>query len=175
MKAILLRPAARNYLPVRRFARPTFSLLIVFWACTLGAAAFQSGSSGTQKQAVDAQAYRIRAAAQYELIDLYLNNGEPDKATAAARMILQPPIPPEYEEAVVKSMGNISDKLKSMRRFDLAQPLLDEALKAIVQIPRRVELFRMKAALYYLAGEDDKAIDAWRRAEAEKNRQREEN
>jgi hypothetical protein len=169
MKAILLRSAARHHSISARFRHAVLVLVITLIACAPLAFSFQS-AAGLQRPAVDSEAFRIKAAAQYELVDLYISNGEPDKAAIAARQIIQPPIPSEYEEAVVASMGKISDKLKNLKRFDLAQPLLDDALKVIVQVPCRVELWQMKSKLYYLSGENEKAIEAWRRAKAEEVR-----
>jgi tetratricopeptide (TPR) repeat protein len=123
-----------------------------------------------QNQTVESEAFLIRSFSQYELVKLYLKNGEIEKAYSAARQILQPSIPPEYEPTVVKSMRQIADMLKDVRRFDLAQSLLDESLKVLVQIPGRVEILQKKAGLYFLSGENDKAIEAWKRAEAEGKR-----
>jgi len=117
-----------------------------------------------QSQAIDDETFRIQAYAHHDLALLYLAKGEVDKALAEARAILQTPIPPAYEKAVAESMGKIAGKLKDLRRFDLAQTLLDENLKVTVQIPNRVSILRVKAALFLYAGEESKAIEAEKRA-----------
>ena len=117
-----------------------------------------------QSQALDDEPYRIRSLAHHEMVLLYLAKGELDKALVEARAIIQPPIPPAYEKAVAKSMSIIAGKLKDLRRFDLAQTLLDETLKVTLQIPNRVSMLDVKASLFLLAGEESKAIDAWKRA-----------
>jgi tetratricopeptide (TPR) repeat protein len=117
-----------------------------------------------QSQTIDDETFRIQAFAHHELALLYLAKGEVDKALVEARAILQSPIPPAYEKAVAESMSKIAGKLKDLRRFDLAQTLLDENLKITVQIPNRVSILRVKAALFLLAGEENKAVEAEKRA-----------
>jgi tetratricopeptide (TPR) repeat protein len=117
-----------------------------------------------QSQAIDEETFRIQAYAHHELALLYLAKGEVEKALVEARAILQSAIPPAYEKAVAESMSKIAGKLKDLRRYDLAQTLLDENLKVTVQIPNRISILRVKAALFLLAGEESKAIDAERRA-----------
>ncbi len=101
----------------------------------------------------------------HEMALLYLEKGMVDKAVAEARQIIPKSIPPELEEAVAMSMSIITDKLASASRFDLAQTLLDETLKVTVQLPARVKILKNKSRLFLLAGEDDKAIDLWKRAQ----------
>jgi lipopolysaccharide biosynthesis regulator YciM len=125
-----------------------------------------SGQEATppQAQALDDETYRIQAYAHHGLALLYLAKGEVDKALVEARAIIQPPIPPAFDKAVAESICKIADKLKDLRRFDLAQTLLDETLKVTVQIPNRVSILKVKSRLFLLAGEESKAIDAWKRA-----------
>jgi lipopolysaccharide biosynthesis regulator YciM len=117
-----------------------------------------------QAQALDEETYRIQAHAHHALALHYLAKGEVDKALVEARAIIQPPIPPAFDSAVAESICKIADKLKDLRRFDLAQTLLDETLKVTVQIPNRVSILKVKSRLFLLAGEESKAIDAWKRA-----------
>jgi tetratricopeptide (TPR) repeat protein len=124
----------------------------------------RQAASPPQAQSLDAETFRIRAYAHHEMALLFLAKGDVDKAIAEARAIIQPPIPPEMEKAVATSMSKIADKLKDVRRFDLAQTLLDETLKVTEQVPNRISLLDVKAALFLLAGENDKAIESWKRA-----------
>jgi|MudIll2142460700_1097286.scaffolds.fasta_scaffold42591_1 tetratricopeptide (TPR) repeat protein len=126
-------------------------------------------------QSLDAEAYQIQAAYHHDLAVLYLKNGEIEKGLAEARQILKPQIPPELEEAVAMSMSILSDKLASVSRFDQAQALLDETFKVIVQVVNRVRILQLKSRLYLQAGENDKAIETWKRAEELKARIRSEN
>jgi tetratricopeptide (TPR) repeat protein len=117
-----------------------------------------------QTQSIDVETFRIQAYAHHALALLYLSKGDVDKGLAEARAIIQQRIPPEFENAVAESMSKIADRLKDLRRYDLAQSLLDDTLKVMVQIPNRVSILKIKAGLYVLSGENDKAVDAWKRA-----------
>ena len=118
-----------------------------------------------QSQSLDAEAFRIQAAMHHEMALLYLKNGEIDKAVAEARQLIPKSIPPELEEAVAMSMSIITDKLASANRFDLAQTLLDETFKATAQAAARVKILKNKSRLYLQAGEEEKAIEVWKRAQ----------
>ncbi len=124
----------------------------------------QTEPAAGQDPAVAEEAFRIEAEMHHKMALLYLKNGEVDKGMAEARQIIHPPIPPKFELAVAESMSFITDELAKARRFDLAQALLDEAFKATVQIPPRVSILQTKARIYLAAGDDDKAIEAWKRA-----------
>lgn len=169
MKAILSLFAASGERRMIRLGpgimRLAASLFLVVLVCAPMAALAQApAATAGQNQAIDSEAFRIKAYSQYDLARLYLKSGEVEKAVAAARQIIQSRIPPEYEAAVVESMSKIAGMLQDVRRFDLAQSLLDETLKVTVQNPNRVKIWQTKAALYFLAGDNDKAIEAARRA-----------
>ncbi len=128
----------------------------------------QVGNQGTAQgqRALDPQVVQLldRASTYHDLATLYLKRGESELAVAEARKILQLRIPSEHEHLVVKSLVIISDKLGEIRRYDLAQNLLDEAQKSTEQNLNRARLLKAKARLYLFAGDDEKAIDAYRRA-----------
>jgi len=151
-------PQIKNWIP--RFA-PAFMLIVL--ACAPGATLAQAPAS-VLSPGIDSQVFQIKALGLYDLAVLYLNNGSVEKGVAAARQILQPPIPPEWEDAVVESMSRIAGKLKDAHRFDLAQALLDDTFKVVVQITSRITILKAKAVLYHEAGQDDKAIEFWKRA-----------
>ncbi len=99
----------------------------------------------------------------HDLAILYLKKGDLDNAAASARQIMKLHFPVEEEYRIAKSLSIITEKLSEMSRFDLAQTLLDEALKNTELDANKASLYRTKARLFYKAGQDDKAIDAWRR------------
>ena len=154
-------PHIKNWIP--RFLRlaPAFIIMTVL-VCAPVAALAQAPPA--QSPGFDSEAFRIKAYSQYELAVLYLNNGEANRAMAAARQILQSRIPPEYEEAVVESMSKIAGMLKDAHRFELAQALLDDTFKVVVQVTNRITILKAKAVLYHETGQDDKAIEFWKRA-----------
>ena len=142
------------------------SVAFVFLAAPVGALAQGSEDPSQQAQSLDRELAQKLTLAEghHDLAMLYLKKGDLDKAVAEAREILQLRFPGEYESLVAQSMSIITEKLAEMRRFDLGQTLLDEALKATEQTSSRAKIFRNKARLYMLAGDNDKAIDFWRRA-----------
>jgi tetratricopeptide (TPR) repeat protein len=104
------------------------------------------------------------AEGHHDLAILYLKKGELDLALAEARDIIQIRFPADYERLVAQSLSIISEKLAEMNRFDLGQMLMDEALKVTEQDANRVRILKNKARLYMLAGDNDRAIESWRRA-----------
>jgi tetratricopeptide (TPR) repeat protein len=140
-------------------------MLITLAGMPMAAFAQEAEIAGiVQSPAIDAEAFRIKAEGQHSLALLYLKNGEGDKAVAEARQIIQSRIPPEFEDAVAMSMSIIAEKLAAMGRFDIAQALLDETFKVTIQIPGRVKILQCKSRLFLKAGENDKAIETWKRA-----------
>jgi tetratricopeptide (TPR) repeat protein len=120
-------------------------------------AAGQSGDQQLQRKLSLAKGY-------HDLADLYIKSGELSEAVASERQILQLRLPPEYEKLVVESISIITEKLAEARAFDLAQSLVDEALKNVQQNANRASILKNKARLYLLAGDNDKALDSLRKA-----------
>lgn len=100
----------------------------------------------------------------HELAVLYLEKGEVDKAATETRKLLKLRFSEEYEPLLVQSLGIITEKLARIRRFDLAQALLDEAVKSFERNSTQVKIYKTKARLYRLAGDNDKAIEYMNRA-----------
>jgi tetratricopeptide (TPR) repeat protein len=100
----------------------------------------------------------------HDLAILYIKKGDLDNAAASARQIIKLRFPAEEEYRISKSLSIITEKLSEISRFDLAQLLLDEALKITELDANKANLYRTKARMFYKAGQDEKAIDAWRRA-----------
>jgi len=126
----------------------------------------QSREPTGQQRALEPHVERnLRLASDYhDLAKLYLKKGEPDKAVAEIRKVLQLAFPVDYEHLVVQSMAYVSDKLGEMNRFDSAQALLDDTLKSIEQPANQARVLKTKARLFLAAGEDDRAIESWKRA-----------
>jgi len=100
----------------------------------------------------------------HELAFLYIKRGEADKGMVEARRLLELDLPAQYEQNVIESMAILANGLGEMRRFDLAQLLLDETLKKTAQSANQAKVFKTKARLFRLAGNDDRAIERWKRA-----------
>lgn len=127
---------------------------------------FNQDQTAVQVQSLDAEiAQKLTLAEGYhDLAILYIKKGEFDMGVAAARQIIQLRFPADFEKLVAQSLSIINEKLAEAHRFDLGQSLLDEALKVTEQNANRVKLLRNKARLYMLAGDNDKAIESWRKA-----------
>src|SRR5262245_52708248 len=105
-----------------------------------------------------------RAYAYHDLALLLIKKGEYDQAAGEAHKILQLKLPSEHERPVAKSVAMIADRLGDARKFDVAQSLLDDALKALDRSPTRVDLLLTKARLYLKAGDEDLAIEHYKKA-----------
>src|SRR4030095_683756 len=126
----------------------------------------QSRESAVPQRTLEPQLERNpRCASDYhELAKLYIKRGDPDKAVAEIRKVLQLAFPVDYEHLVVQSIAYISDKLGEMRRFDSAQALLDETLKSVEQPANQARVLKTKARLFLASGDEDRAIESWKRA-----------
>jgi tetratricopeptide (TPR) repeat protein len=131
-----------------------------------GFAQDRSSALALQLQIVDPQlAQKVTDAFDYHNLAIAcIKKGEMDLAVAATRHIIQLHLPTEFEENVAESLSIITDKLAEVRRFDISQMLLDEALKVTEQNANRVKLLKTKSRLYLAAGDNDKAIESWRKA-----------
>jgi tetratricopeptide (TPR) repeat protein len=104
------------------------------------------------------------AEAHHDLAELYIKKGDFDLAVSEARQIIQLRFPADYEGLVAQSLSIITEKLAQAKRFDLGQMLLDEALKAAEINANRARIYANKARLYRLSGDNDRAIESWKRA-----------
>jgi tetratricopeptide (TPR) repeat protein len=104
------------------------------------------------------------AEAHHDLAELYIKKGNIDQAMIEARKIIQLRFPPEYEALVIQSLSIITERLAGIRRFDLGHQLLDEAFRTLALDVTRAKTLMNKARLYTLAGENDRALETWKRA-----------
>ena len=100
----------------------------------------------------------------HDLAILYIKKGDVEDAAASARQIMKLRFPAEEEYRIAKSLSIITEKLSEISRFDIAQLLLDEALKITELDANKANLYRTKARMFYKSGQDEKDIEAWRRA-----------
>jgi tetratricopeptide (TPR) repeat protein len=112
----------------------------------------------------DFEQKRTLAEGYHDLAILYIKKGDLDMAMASARQIIQLRFPAEQEYKIAQSLSIITEKLAEVHRFDLAQALLDEAIKFTEIDANKAKLFKTRARLYMQSGENAKAIDAWKRA-----------
>lgn len=138
-------------------------VLLFTFAPTHGFTQTRDAASGQVRNPELAQKFDL-AEAHHDLAELYIKKGELDKAMTEARQIIQLRFPAEFEGLVGQSLSIITDKMAEIHRFDLGQTLLDEALKVTETNSSRAKLLATKARLYRLSGENDRAIESWRRA-----------
>jgi len=105
-----------------------------------------------------------RAMGYHDLALLLIKKGEYDQASTEAHKILQLRFPPEQERPVAQSLAMIADRLGDARKFDVAQTLLDDALKTLDRSSTRVSLLLTKGRLYLKAGDEDMAIEYYKKA-----------
>jgi tetratricopeptide (TPR) repeat protein len=152
---------------VRRIL-PVFTLLALFalWGPVAGLGQERSlpPASSVQETDPDLAQKLTLAEGHHDLAVLYIKKGELDLAVAEARQIMQIRFPADYEKLVAESLSIITERLAEIRRFDLCQKLLDDAWKVTEQNANRVLLLKNKARLFMLSGDNDKAIESWRRA-----------
>ncbi len=104
------------------------------------------------------------AEAHHDLAELYIKKGELDKAVFECRQIIQLRFPSDYESLVAQSLSILTERLAEIRRFDIGQMLLDEALKDTELNANRAKIYANKARLFKLAGDNDRAIESWKKA-----------
>jgi tetratricopeptide (TPR) repeat protein len=124
------------------------------------------GQDAPAARSADPQVERTMSVASghHELAKLYIKKGDLDAAVSEARKILQLKFPAEHEHLVAQSLAIIADKLGESHRFDLSQRLLDETFKSLDLVNNRIAVLLTKARLYKQAGDDTRAIDAYKRA-----------
>jgi lipopolysaccharide biosynthesis regulator YciM len=154
---MILHPDRRNPAPIGL----VMAVVLVF-----AAQAIPQDSPATQAAPRDPeilQRFSV-AEAHHDLAELYIKKGEFNNAVIEARKIIQLRFPPAYETLVAQSLSILTEKFAEAQRFDLGQMLLDEALKAVELDATRARLTMNKARLFKLAGDDNRAIEAYRRA-----------
>jgi lipopolysaccharide biosynthesis regulator YciM len=139
------------------------ALLTLLLLCLPAALTAQDGIRSQDMDPELAQRLML-AEGHHDLAVLYIKKGDFDKAAAAAREIMRLGFTGEYEKLVSQSFAIITERLAEAKRFDLAQALLDEALKTTEQNVNRVRLLKNKARIFVLSGENDRAIDSWKKA-----------
>ena len=105
-----------------------------------------------------------KASVLHDLSLAYLEKGDLENVTAAARRLIELSFPAEHEGLLAASLSMIADKLGEHQQFNLAQTLLDEVLETFERSASRARVLKMKARLYRTAGNNDQAIETWLRA-----------
>ena len=144
----------------KRFGILTLAALMVAQGLALpqdrAGVAQASGEEISQKLA--------QAEGLHDLAILYMRTREMEKALETSRQIIHLRLPPDYLKNVAASLSIITEKFAENRRFDLGRTVIEEALRAAELEPIYGRLHRSMARLCMRAGDDDCAIQHWRRA-----------
>jgi tetratricopeptide (TPR) repeat protein len=138
--------------------------MLVFVPLTAYPQEMEPPSEAQKQPPAEVVSMLLRAEGHHDLAKLYIQGGELEQAISEARRIIQLELPADYEKYVTQSLSILTEELAKLGRFDLVQPLLDEALEKSRLKINQVSLLRIKARHFMSAGENDKAIETWRKA-----------
>ena len=102
------------------------------------------------------------AEAQHEIVQLYLQQGNPEAALREYQVILDLGLPAAYEEAVFKEIVIVTLKLHEAERPDLAYQALDAGVEVIATPEFQARLLNVRATLLKRDGRLEEAIAAYK-------------
>ena len=107
---------------------------------------------------------RSSAERQHEMVMLLIRNGDFGRVLEASRQIFSLRFPASQEHLLVQEGRILSEALTHHQQFQLAQGLLDQALRAVRSNPSKIDLYKEKAYLYTKQGRDREAMEFFERA-----------
>ena len=107
---------------------------------------------------------RSTAERQHEMVMLLIRNRDFGRVLEASRQIFSLGFPPSQEHLLVQEGRILSEALARNQQFQLAEALLDQALRAVRSNPSKIDLFKEKAYLYTRQGRDEEAMVFFERA-----------
>ena len=121
---------------------------------------------GPQTAAFSQNWDQIRSAAerQHEMVMLLIRNGDFGRVLEASGQIFSLRFPPSQEHLLVQEGRILSEALARNQQFQLAEALLDQALRAVRSNQAKIDLFKEKAYLYTRQGRDREAMVFFERA-----------
>ena len=124
-------------------------------------------SLGLQSNIVDSQSWeraRTVAEAQHEIVMLLIKGKQFDKALQASQEIFSLRFPYNQEHLFVTEGQNLSGALYDHQQYELAQALLDQALRAVNSNNSKALLYKEKAYLCKQEGKTDEAMEFFEKA-----------
>ncbi len=124
-------------------------------------------SLGLQANIVDSQSWersRSVAEAQHEIVMLLIKGKEFGKVLRASREIFSLKFPYNQEHLFVTEGRILSGALNDHQQYELAQALLDQALRAVNSNHSKALLYKEKAYLCTKEGRDDEAMEFFEKA-----------
>ena len=107
---------------------------------------------------------RSIAERQHEMVMLLIRNGDFGKVLETSRQIFSLRFPASQEHLLVQEGRILSEALAHHQQFQIAQGLLDQALRAVRSNPSKIDLFKEKAYLFTKQGRDKEAMEFFERA-----------
>ncbi len=124
-------------------------------------------SLGLQANIVDSQSWersRSVAESQHEIVMLLIKGKAFDKVLRASQEIFSLKFPYNQEHLFVTEGQNLSGALYDHQQYELAQALLDQALRAVSSNNSKALLYKEKAYLCKQEGKTDEAMEFFEKA-----------
>ncbi len=124
-------------------------------------------SLSLQANIVDSQGWersRSVAEAQHEIVMLLIKGKAFDKVLRASQEIFSLRFPYNQEHLFVTEGQILSSALFDQQQYELAQALLDQALRAVNSNNSKALLYKEKAYLCNKEGKDDEAMEFFEKA-----------
>jgi len=110
------------------------------------------------------------AEMQHEIVMLLIKKKDYDKALAEANKIFDMKWPQDQEPLLLKELIYLSDQFLRQGQGFLGLQLLERNSKRFKSIASQVAILKEKGYLFKSLGQDDKAIESFRRAQELENR-----
>lgn len=109
---------------------------------------------------------RVRpiAESRHEIVILLIKNEELNRVLPACKKLFSLNFPQDKQHLVVEAAKNFSDALIHLSRYDLADQIVDEAIKSVSSNQSKASLYREKGYIYVKAGKDGEAMECFEKA-----------
>lgn len=125
--------------------------------------AAQAGDSGLEKT-------KSMAEMQHEIVLLLIKKKEYDKALTEANKIFEMKWPESQEPLLLKSLLYLSNQFLQQSQASIGLQLIDRNSRFFRKNESQVAVLKEKGYLYKSLGQDDKAIECFRQAQALENK-----
>jgi tetratricopeptide (TPR) repeat protein len=158
-----MRTAKRLHLSKRIPAGILLLLLLAGMIPVRPLSAAQAGDSDLEKT-------KSMAEMQHEIVLLLIKKKEYDKALAEANKIFEMKWPESQEPLLLKSLLYLSNQFLQQNQASIGLQLIDRNSRLFRKNESQVAVLKEKGYLYKSLGQDDKAIECFRQAQALENK-----
>lgn len=152
-----MRPAAMLH-SERITAGALISLLLAGMIPVMPLDGQQSGSPAALDRA------KSIAETQHEIVLLLIKKKEFEKAATEANKIFEMKWPEDQESLLLRELLFLTGQFLSQGKADLGLQLIDRNSKSFKKTSSRVAILKERGYLYKNMGQDDKAIDCFKKA-----------